>query len=241
MTELFERERTVITKHINNIFNEKELDEKSNVHFLHIPNSDKPVKIYSLDVIISVGYRIKSQRGTEFRIRANKILKDYLLKGYAINNRVDKLEHRMYKVEEQLECFIEKALPRQSGIFFDGEVFDAHIFVIDLVKLAKRRIILIDNYVDETVLTILAQRKKNLPATIYTEKVEQPFSLAFTKHNAQYPKVDVKVIQNFHDRFLIIDEQVYHIGASIKDLGKRVFAFSKLGLEAEVILAKLPK
>jgi len=147
----------------------------------------------------------------------------------------------MFKVEEQLGGFIEKALPRQSGIFFDGEVFDAHVFVVDLIKSAKKRLILIDNYLDETVLTMFAQRAQNVQTTIYTEKIEHPFQLALTKHNVQYPKVDVRIVQNFHDRFLIIDDQVYHVGASIKDLGKKVFAFSKLGLEAEVILERLPK
>ena len=171
-----------------------------------------------------------------------------MFKGIAIHKRIEHLEQqaiftdkRISKAEEQLDYFIERALPRQSGIFFDGEVFDAYAFIIDLVKSATKRIILIDNYVDESVLTILTQRANKVKATIYTEKIENTFQLALKKHDVQYPKIEVKVVQNFHDRFLIIDEQIYHVGASIKDLWKKVFAFSKLGLEAEIILEKLPK
>ncbi|MDR0282237.1 MAG: virulence RhuM family protein [Candidatus Peribacteria bacterium] len=238
MVELFERDKSVISRHIKNIFKEGELNADSVVaNFATTASDGKTYEVdyYSLDVIISVGYRIKSKRGTDFRIWATLALKDYMFKGIAIHKRIENLEQhavstdkRLSKTEEQLDFFIEKALPRQSGIFFDGEVFDAHAFIIDLIKLAKRRIILIDNYIDESVLTILTQRSNEVEATIYTEKIEQPFLLALTKHNAQYPKVDVKEIQNFHDRFLIIDEFVYHVGASIKDLGKKVFAFSKL-------------
>jgi hypothetical protein len=209
---------------------------------------ERKVIHYNLDVIISVGYRVKSSRGTKFRIRASKIIKDYMFKGFAIHKRVEHLEQHavltdkfMNETKEQLDFFIEKALPQRDGIFYDGQVFDAYVFVSNLIKSAKKRLILIDNYVDESVLLLLAQRNNGVKATLYTEKIEPPLQLTITKHNAQYPKIDVKVAQHFHDRFLIIDDEIYHIGASIKDLGKKVFAFSKMGLAAEVILERLPK
>ncbi|GHU89670.1 hypothetical protein FACS189476_08920 [Spirochaetia bacterium] len=146
MVDLFERDRTVITKHVNNVFKEGELDEKSNVHFLHIANSDKPVKFYSLNVIISVGYRIKSQRGTQFRIWATSVLKDYLLKGYAANQRFERLEKRVAETENKIDFFVKTALPPIEGIFYDGQIFDAYTFAADLIKSAKKSIVLIDNY-----------------------------------------------------------------------------------------------
>jgi hypothetical protein len=148
MVMLFERDRTVITKHINNLFKEGELDEKSNVHFLHIANSDKPIKIYNLDVIISVGYRVKSQQGTRFRIWARQILKDYLLKGYAVNQRIERLEHKMVEHDQKFDLLIKTSLPPKEGIFFEGQIFDAYIFASDLIKSAKKSIVLIDNYID---------------------------------------------------------------------------------------------
>ncbi|MDR0650620.1 MAG: virulence RhuM family protein [Candidatus Peribacteria bacterium] len=249
MVALFERDQSVISRHINNIFKEGELRKDSvYANFAYTANDGKTYEVdhYSLDVIISVGYRIKSQRGTDFRIRATMVLKDYLFKGIAIHQRVEHLEqhllatdHRLSKTEQQLDFFIQKALPPTQGIFFDGQVFDAYAFVIDLIKSAKKRLLLIDNYLNETVLTMLSQRRKGVFATIYTDSISPSFQLALTKHTAQYAKIDVKEVQYFHDRFLIVDEEVYHIGASIKDVGKKVFAFSKLRLEAEVILGKV--
>jgi hypothetical protein len=225
---LFGRERTVITKHINNVFKEHELEEKSNVHFLHIANSDKPVKIYSLDVIISVGYRVKSTQGTQFRIWANQVLKDYLLKGYAVNQRIEQLEYRMTNNENKIDFFVKMALPPIEGVFYDGQIFDAYAFVADLIKSAKTSIVLIDNYVDESVLLLLSKRKKDVNATIYTAQISDQLHLDLKKHNAQYPTIDIQLFTKSHDRFLIIDDTVYHIGASLKDLGKKWFAFSKM-------------
>ena len=169
IAELFQRDRTVITKHINNVFKEKELEEKSNVHFLHIANSDKPVKFFSLDVIISVGYRVKSVRGTQFRQWANKILKDYLLKGYSINKRLSELERTVAQHTEKIDFFVRTALPPVEGIFYNGQIFDAYKFATDLVKSARRSIVLIDNYVDESVLLMLSKRNSGVSATIYTQ------------------------------------------------------------------------
>ena len=248
IAELFQRDRTVITKHINNVFKEKELEEKSNVHFLHIANSDKPVKFFSLDVIISVGYRVKSVRGTQFRQWANKILKEYLLKGYSINQRLNDMEYRMnnrfFQIEKtiaehdaKIDFFVRTSLPPVEGIFFDGQIFDAYKFATDLIKSAKCSLMLIDNYVDESVLLMLSKRNSGVSATIYTHKINAQLQLDLNKHNEQYPPIEVRTYKSSHDRFLIIDNtEVYHIGASLKDLGKKMFAFSKLELPAHTII-----
>ena len=240
IAELFQRDRTVITKHINNVFKEKELEEKSNVHFLHIANSDKPAKLYSLDVIISVGYRVKSVRGTQFRQWANQVLKDYLLKGYSINRRLTELEHTVAEHSKQIAFFVRTSVPPVEGIFYDGQIFDAYKFATDLIKSAKHSLILIDNYVDETVLLMLSKRASGVSATIYTQKVNEQFKLDLDRYNSQYPPVDVKLYKACHDRFLIVDDtDIYHIGASLKDLGKKMFAFSKLKMPVESITALL--
>lgn len=248
IAELFQRDRTVITKHINNVFKEKELEEKSNVHFLHIANSDKPVKFFSLDVIISVGYRVKSVRGTQFRQWANKILKEYLLKGYSINQRLNDMEYRMnnrfFQIEKtiaehdaKIDFFVRTSLPPVEGIFFDGQIFDAYKFATDLIKSAKCSLVLIDNYVDESVLLTLSKRNSGVSATIYTHKINAQLQLDLNKHNDQYPPIEARTYKSSHDRFLIIDNtEVYHIGASLKDLGKKMFAFSKLELPAHTII-----
>jgi len=254
MSELFMRDRTVITRHITNIFKEKELEEKSNVHFLHFANSDKPVKIYSLDVIISVGYRVKSVRGTQFRQWANKVLKDHLLRGYSVNQRLmymeSRIDHRLSEhdcqiseLSDKVDFFIRTSLPPKEGILFEGQIFDAHVFACDLIKRAKYRIVLIDNYVDETVLTLLDKRNDGVEATIYTmdspHRAMRQFKLDLSRHNAQYPPIDTIYTANIHDRFMVIDDTLYHVGASIKDLGKKLFAFSKMETPPSIILDRL--
>ena len=238
ISELFQRDRTVITKHIANIFKEKELEEKSNVHFLHFANSDKPVKIYSLDIIISVGYRVKSQRGTQFRIWANKVLKEYLLKGYAVNRRLTTLENTVAEHSKKIDFFVRTSLPPVEGIFYDGQIFDAYAFATNLIRSAKKSIVLIDNYVDESVLLMLSKRGEAVGADIYTQSVSRQLQLDLERHNSQYPPIGIHTYRQSHDRFLIIDNSdVYHIGASLKDLGKKMFAFSKMGIPAGEILA----
>ena len=240
MSDLFGRDRTVITKHIRNIFMERELEEKSNVHFLHFANSDKPVKLFSLDVIISVGYRVKSTQGTRFRQWANKVIKEYLLKGYCINPRLTAIERRLDVHEKKIEFFLQSSLPQKQGIFFDGQIYDAYAFVAELVRKAARRIVLIDNYIDDTVLTMLSKRSDRVDATIYTCKVSKQLQLDIDKHNAQYPPITVKTFSKAHDRFLIIDDTVYLIGASIKDLGKKWFGFTLLeNTDAEDLLERM--
>lgn len=246
MAELFEKDRTVITRHINNIFAEGELEEKSNVHFLHIPFSDKPTKVYNLDVIISVGYRVKSKRGTQFRQWANRVLKDYLLKGYAINQRLTKIENQLESQQnllaqhsEKIDFFVRTALPPVEGIFYDGNMLEPFGFVNGLIRSAKQRIVLIDNYVDETILLRLAERGRGVKARICTQQTSPSFNVALQQHNQQYEPVELTVFTKSHDRFLIIDNDVYHIGASIKDLGKRWFAFCKMQVSGSEILGRL--
>lgn len=247
MVDLFGRDRSVITKHINNIFRENELTEKSNVHFLHNAFSDKPVKLYSLDVIISVGYRVKSQRGTQFRIWANKVLKNFLLKGYAIHAQFEQIEKKfqqhdkiLHEHDQKFDLIINTGLKPAEGIFFDGQIFDAWQFASGLIKEAKKGIILIDNYIDETVLALLAKRADGVSASVFTGKITKQLEADLLKHNAQYPAIEVKTFTRSHDRFLIIDEKtVYHIGASLKDLGKKWFAFSKINLDIKDLLNRI--
>ena len=236
MSDLFDRDRTVITKHIRNIFSEMELDEKSNVHFLHFANSDKPVKLFSLDVIISVGYRVKSIQGTRFRQWANKILKEYLYRGYCLNSRLTAIEHRLDDHEKKIDFFVRTSLPPIEGIFYNGQIFDAYVFVSDLIKSARKSIILIDNYIDESVLLMLSKRSEGVSAEIRTGRMSESLQLDIRKHNNQYEPIRLIQTLDIHDRFLIIDTDIYHIGASLKDLGKKLFAFSKMSIDLDRLI-----
>ena len=240
MAELFDKSVSVVSRHIANIFAEEELEEKSNLHFLQIANSDKPVKYYSLDVIISVGYRVKSKKGTRFRQWANRVLKDYLLKGYSVNQRIERLEQRVTQTENKIDFFVRTALPPVEGIFFDGQIFDAYELACRLIKSAKRRIVLIDNYIDESTLLMLEKRNNGVTATIYTHSIGEQLQLDIARHNAQYRPITVLRYKKSHDRFLILDDDVYHVGASLKDLGKQWFAIMKMNeITAGDILAKI--
>lgn len=242
MAILFETTRNNITIHIGNLFREGELDKISVCKDSLLTASDgKPykTKIYNLDVIISVGYRVKSKRGTDFRKWANKVIKDFILKGYAVNNRLDILEVKVYKLEEKtnaIDSEIHSQLPPHEGVFYNGQIFDAYNFIAVLIRKAKKEIILIDNYVDDSVLKILNKREDNVSATIYTAHISGNLKLDLEKHNSQYQPINIEHFNKSHDRFLIIDDEVYHIGASLKDLGKKMFAFSKLNFNKEKIL-----
>ena len=197
-------------------------------------------KFYNLDVIISVGYRVKSQRGTQFRIWANRVLREFLLKGHVLNQRVDRIESKLIDHDHKFDMLIKTNLPPTEGIFYDGQIFDAYAFVANIIKSAKQSIILIDNYVDETVLILLSKRNVKAHATIYTKTVSKQLKLDLKKHNAQYPLIEVKRFSKSHDRFLIIDEKtIYHIGASLKDLGRKWFAFSRIKLNAKDLIDSL--
>ena len=234
MTELFNVSKQNISLHINNIFKEGELLKEAVVKYSLTTASDGKkykTKLYNLDVIISVGYRVKSKTGTHFRIWANQVLKDYLLKGYALNHRVEMLERKVSILEiknNDFDFFIKTNLPPNEGIFYDGQIFDAYQFVSEIIKSAKKSVTLIDNYLDESVLMLLAKRNSKVQATIYTNKVDQQLKCDIEKHNMQYNPVDIKIFKKSHDRFLIIDQHtVYHIGASLKDLGKNGLLFQR--------------
>jgi hypothetical protein len=240
IANLFERDKSTVSRHIKNIFKENELEKNSVIANFATTAADGKtysVDYYNLDVIISVGYRVKSKRGTQFRIWANNVLKDYLMKGYALNQRIEHIEEKLFEHDKKFELIIQQAIPLKEGVFFEGQVFDAYELVVSFIKEAKKSIVLVDNYVDETVLSMLSKRKNQVKATIYTANLSKELSLDLKKHNAQYEPVEIKVFSKSHDRFLIIDEKtVYHIGASLKDLGKKLFAFSRIEINPEVIL-----
>lgn len=243
MAMLFQTTRNNITLHIGNIFKEKELERLSVCKDSLLTASDGKryrTILYNLDVIISVGYRVKSIRGTQFRQWANKVLKEYLLKGYSVNQRLTQLEKRVSDTEEKIDFFVRTSLPPLEGIFYDGQIFDAYKFAADLIKSARKSILLIDNYVDESVLLMFGKRAPGVTAEIYTQSISRRLRQDLEKYNSQYEPVEIRVYKNSHDRFLIIDgADVYHIGASLKDLGKKMFAFSKLAIPASSITGLL--
>jgi hypothetical protein len=243
MADLFQTTRNNITLHISNIFRESELKENSVCKDSLLTARDGKsynTKLYNLDVIISIGYRVKSYRGTQFRIWANKVLKNYLLRGYAINHRIERIERKLVEHDQQFEFLIKSSLLPDEGIFYDGQIFDAWQFASDLIRSARESIILIDNYGDESVLTLLSKREKGVLASIYTSTISRQLKLDLKQFNAQYPTIDVIVFNKSHDRFLIIDNKnVYHLGASLKDLGKKWFAFSKIDLDAREMIRRL--
>ena len=244
LSALFQKDQSVIARHIKNVFAEGELDENSNMQILHNTLSKyKPVRIYSLDVIISVGYRVKSLRGTQFRRWANSILKEFLIKGHIENHRFAIIEKRLLQHEQilkdhekKIDFFVRTSLPPVEGIFYDGQIFDAYVFATELIRSARTKIVLIDNYIDESTLLMLSKREPGVTAEIRTGKIPQPLLLDLQKHNSQYDPITLSQTHNIHDRFLIIDDTVYHIGASLKDLGKKLFAFSKMKMGAEKLL-----
>lgn len=254
MSSLFGRDISVIGKHIRNIFKEEELIKDSVwAKFAYTASDGKTYQVdyYNLDVIISVGYRVKSKRGTQFRQWANKVLKEYLLKGYAINQRIEHLENKMdskfivhdrqlKELASKVDFFVRTSLPPVEGVFFNGQIFDAYVFATNLIRSAKKSLLLIDNYIDESVLLMLAKRNSGASATIFTGRITAQLQLDLDKHNDQYPPINIRTYANAHDRFIIIDEtEVYHIGASLKDLGKKLFAFTKMNMPASVIINSL--
>jgi hypothetical protein len=243
---LFSSSKANVSEHIKHIYQSQELEPKSTVRKIRTVQIEGGRKVfrqthhYNLDMIISIGYRVNSIRGTQFRIWANKVLKDYLLKGYAINQRIDRIESKLQEHDQKFDLLIRTNLPPNEGIFYDGQIFDAHHFVSGLVRSADKSIVLIDNYIDESVLILLSKRKPGVESTIYTSAISAQLKLDIERLNAQYPKIDVKIFEKSHDRFLIIDQKtVYHIGASLKDLGKKWFAFSRIDLDAEDMIERL--
>lgn len=252
ISELFGTGRQAITKHLKNIFASNELDENSVCSILELTAADGKnykTKVYNLDAILSVGYRVNSKNATLFRRWANSVLKDYMLKGYSLNHRFERLEDKIdtrfqrydseiQRLSSQVDFFVRYSLPPIEGIFFAGQIFDAYKFVCDLVKSARKSIVLFDNYIDESVLTLFGKRGKSVSVVIYTDKITPQLELDIKRFNSQYSPVKVKLYTKAHDRFLIIDGEIYHIGASLKDLGKKLFAFSKISAIPPEIIYK---
>ncbi len=243
MVALFQSTKQNISLHINNIFKQEELKENAVVKYSLTTASDGKkykTKLFNLDVIISVGYKVKSKTGTQFRIWATNTLKTYLLKGYVIQDRIESIEKRLYEQDTKINLLLKTNLPPNEGIFYEGQIFDAYQFVSEIIKSAQKSVILIDNYIDENVLMLLTKRNNKVKATIYTNKVDQQLKQDIEKHNMQYSPIAIEIFKKSHDRFLIIDNSlVYHIGASLKDLGKKWFAFSKMNLNAIEIISRL--
>ena len=249
LAALFGRDVKTIGKHIKNALREELADIPVVANFATTASDGKTydVEYYNLDMVLSIGYRVKSSRGIQFRKWANSTLREYLMKGFLINDRLSDLEgrvnarlfeheKRLDEYGEKIDFFVRTSLPPVEGIFYDGQIFDAYVFVSDLVKSARRRIILIDNYVDESVLLLLSKRAPGVTAEVRTGRMPEQLRLDVQKHNSQYTPVTIVRTQNIHDRFLIVDDVVYHVGASLKDLGKKLFAFSKMCLLPDMLL-----
>ena len=241
MAELFKSSRTNVVEHIQHIYEDEELEEDLTCRkFRQVRQEGKrmvarEIPMYNLDMIISVGYRVNSKRGVKFRQWATRKLKEYILKGYVVNSRIIALEEHVAKQDTQIQglkdkvdFFVRSSLPPVEGIFYDGQIFDAYAHIISLIKQAKRSVVLIDNYIDENTLIMLSKRNTSVSATIYTRQLSQQQQLDLQRHNQQYPPITVNVCQHNHDRFLIIDDAVYIFGASLKDAGKKLFAYIRM-------------
>lgn len=254
IAQLFGVKQPAISKHLKNIFDSGELDENSVHSILEYTAADGKsyqTKFYNLDAILSVGYRVNSRNATLFRQWANKVLKEYLLRGYSVNQRLMLMEdridrrlsehdHQLSQLTEKVDFFVRSSLQPKEGIFFDGQIFDAYAFVADLIRKAKKRIVVIDSYIDDSVLVQLSKRNSGVTVDIYDGRISDQLRQDVERHNTQYPGVTLYAYNKAHDRFLIIDEEVYHIGHSLKDLGKKLFAFSKMDvMTGSELLSKL--
>ena len=246
LVELFQSSKANISEHIKNIYEQGELEENSTVRDFRTVRQEgkrqvvRNISYYNLDAIISIGFRVNSKRGILFRQWANKVLKDYLLKGYSINRRISELEQTVSEHSKKIDFFVRTSLPPVEDIFFDGQIFDAYKFASDLIKSARHSLVLIDNYVDDSVLLMLSKRQPGVTATVYTQRITQQLQIDLDRYNSQYPPIAIRTYRDSHDRFLIVDEtDVYHIGASLKDLGKKMFAFSKMEIPASMIISLL--
>lgn len=251
IAKLFNRDKSVISRHLRNIFKEGELSKdatvakNATVQFEAGRKVKRDIEYYNLDAIISVGYRVNSKQGTQFRIWATHVLRDYLLKGYALNQRMNRIENHVENLSNEVSKVSLQLKTRElpsHGIFFNGQVYDAYALVAELIKKAGEEIILIDNYIDDSVLTLLSKRNGNVSAIIYTKNISKALKLDLEKHNAQYPAIEVKPFNQSHDRFLILDrKELYHIGASLKDLGKKWFAFSRMDSMVNAVIQQIQR
>lgn len=240
MASLFGRDVKTIGKHIANALREELRSVSTVANFATVQREgsrivERQMEYYNLDMVLSVGYRVKSERGILFRRWANELLKGYLFRGYSLPDRVCRIERRLDEQEKKIDFFVRTSLPPIEGIFYDGQIFDAYVFVADLIRSARQSIVLIDNYIDDSVLIMLSKRTTGVSAEILTCRLPQTLLLDVQKHNAQYAPITLKQVKNIHDRFLIIDDTVYHIGASLKDLGRKLFAFSKMSIPVQCL------
>ena len=238
IAQLFNRDKSVISRHLSSIYKEGELSQEATVaknatvQFEAGRKVQRDIDYYNLDAIISVGYRVNSKQGTQFRIWATNVLRDYLLKGYALNQRMNRIENHVENLAEKVNVISlqikSSALPNQ-GVFFDGQVFDAYELASKIIRSAETSIMLIDNYIDESTLIHLAKKNDNVKVLLFSKSISKQLALDVKKANEQYGNFEIKELNLSHDRFLIIDHrELYHIGASLKDLGKKWFAFSKM-------------
>lgn len=248
LSNLFDRDVKTIGKHINNVFKEGEVSKNSTVANFAIVQIEgerevtREIEHYNLDIIISVGYRVKSRKGVQFRQWATSVLREYIYNGYAINKeklnekRLHSLENDISNIKSHIK---NNTLELKQGIFYKGQIFDAYIFISDLIKNSKKSIILIDNYIDDSTLTLFS-KNKNINIIIYAQTISKQLKLDIQKYNKQYKNLNVRTTINFHDRFMIIDnKKVFHIGASLKDLGNKTFAFTQINLNCDDILKNL--
>ncbi|MBO7646969.1 MAG: virulence RhuM family protein [Bacteroidales bacterium] len=241
MAMLFDVKENTVTYHIKEIYKIRELEMESTARKIRVVRQEgsrmvkRYIDYYNLDMILSIGYRVNTVSGIQFRHWASGILKDYMFRGYALNPHLVQLEQHVIRhdlqisdINQRIDNIVQAALPPKAGLFFNGETFDAYVFVADLIRSAKEDIKLVDNYIDDSVLLLLGKRQAEVSATIYTERITNQFQTDLSKYNTQYPPITIKEIEKVHDRFLIIDQQLYHFGASFKDLGKRLFVVSKI-------------
>lgn len=252
MSQLFSVKENTVTYHIREIYRTEELEKEGTARKIRVVRKEgnrqvnRSIDFYNLDMIISVGYKVNSKRGVKFRQWASKVLREYLLSGYVINKSLQEVhtqledqDRRINALEEKVDFFVRSSLPPVEGIFFDGQIFDAYVQIVNLIKQAKRSVVLVDNYIDETTLTMLSKRLAGVSATIYTRQLNQQQQLGVQRHNTQYPPVTVNICQHNHDRFLIIDEAIYLFGASLKDAGKKLFAYIKMQETSASYLLKI--
>ena len=254
MAELFDVQRQAVTKHIKNIFEIHELDEKATSSILELVQKEGPrmvrrsVTLYNLDLIISVGFRVNTQKGIEFRQWATRVLKEHMLKGFSVNQRLisheNKLENhdsRIIYLEKQVDFFVKANLPPKEGVLQAKAFWSGYEFAVQLVRSAKQEIVIIDPFADDTVLSLMPKRNSGVNAIIYSARINQTMKAECERLNRQCPPVELRTMREVHDRFIVVDETVYHIGASIKDLGNKLTAFSVLGFVTKQQLLEMIK
>ena len=264
MVTLFQSSKANVSEHIRNIYDQGELEQEATVRNFRTVRKEgnrmvnRTLTYYNLDAIISVGFRVNTKRGIMFRQWANRTLKEYLLRGYAFhqqmiamqrqidvrleeqNERLSVVENHLHEHDQKFDMIVKTPELPNEGVFFDGQIFDAFKLVMQLIKSAEHRIILIDNYINEDILTMFDQRANGVTACIYTARIDSAMQLAIQRHDAQYDPIPVNVFRMSHDRWLIIDDKVYHFGASLKDLGKKWFGVSLYqDITPEELLSKI--